>query len=420
MKIKKILVSIFIIFSLNACGIVQYTEDTSQPLSDGEVEATVAAIVSSTLEAQTGGEQVVDEEPTAESTQAPTDSPAPTPTPTETPLLPQSLVFLTKEGNRTYKIARFEQDGSTLTYLTNAPEEINSFAINPFDQSIAYIAGNNIYHMESDGSDKYILIAGMSPTNTDDYFYFQSFYGLAWFPDGQTLAFGKGGLNTYNMETGHTTNLITNQVIDFGTFLNPEELFFPVAYSSDGIKLLVSVNWMEAGTIGIYDFSSSSFTQLSTSSVCCDYSWSYDSSRILVANPFLGLLESGFWAYNASSGIKQHLISNSAGVFYSPGWPIELGNGEINFFNSTSPVIPEGYFDLYMTQSIGGDVTNTIILNPNGYPISDAAWTTDGIFAAIKLSGPTPSDATPIKIISSDGTPIINVHPNALMPTWVP
>ena len=415
-----ILVLLISTFFLASCDILTPTGETTPVLSQVDVDATVAAIVSGTQTAQVTEEDpqpISSEEPTEEATQEATDIPAPTPTPTQTPLLPQPLVFLTREGGQTFKLARFEQDGATLTYLTAAPEEIRSFAINPVDGSIAYIAPNNIYHMNADGSGKYILVAGVAPSVTDQYNYFDSFYGLAWSPDGQTLAFGRGGLNLYDMGSGMTTNLLVNTMALYG----PEELYFPNMYSPDGTKLLVTIAWMEAGTLGVYKFSDSSFIQMLSGPIVGDVSWSLDSSKIYAASPYLGMFDSGFWEYNASTGVETVLFSDGAGTFYSPGWPIELANGEINFFMATSATMPEGYFDLYMTQSVGGDVTNRIVLNPTGHPVIDAAWTTNGVFAAIKLPGYSGgADPTPLKIISTDGTPIINVHPNATMPVWAP
>jgi len=406
--------SIFAILLISAlllvsCDLLTSPDNSDDPISEVDAEATIAAIVSGTQTALAADDSGDLPDPTA----------APTVPPTPEPPLPQALVFLTREAGWTYKIAKFERDGATLTYLTTVPEEIKGFAINPFDGSIAYIANNNVYHMNGDGTGKYILIAGVTPSNTDQYYYMESFQGLAWSNDGQTLAFGRGGLNLYHMGTGLIDNLLVNILNVYG----PEELYFPSQYSPNGSKLLVSIGWMEGGTIGVYNFSSSTFTYLGpgTGVILGDFAWSLNSNKVYVANPYLGMFDSGFWEYNAASGHKNTLITDVPGTFYSPGWPIKLENGEMNFFMVTSSTLPEGYFDLYMVQSVNRNVTNTVILNPNGYPVQEAEWTTDGVYAAIKLPGYSGgADPTPIIIISTDGTPEINVHPNGTMLRWVP
>jgi hypothetical protein len=410
-----LLISVLLLVS---CDLLTPPDNNDEPISDVDAEATIAAIVSGTQTAQADDSGALPD-PTADTTEDPTTVPSPTDPPTPEPLLPQALVFLTREAGWTYKIAKFEQDGSTLTYLTTTPEEIRSFAINPVDGSIAYIANNNIYHMNGDGSGKYILIAGVPPASLIKYDYTEELIGLAWSLDGQTLAFHRGGLNLYHMGTGLIDNLLVNIMRTYG----PEELYFPKQYSPDGSKLLVRVAWMEGGTLGVYDFSDSSFTYLApgTGGLEGDFSWSLNSNKVYVAKPYLGMFNSGFWEFNATSGVRNVLITDAPGIFYSPGWPIKLANGEMNFFMATSSTLPEGYFDLYMVQSVGGDVTNTIILNPNGYPVQEAEWTSDGAFAAIKLPGYSgEEDPTPIKIISTDGTTEINVHPNGTMLRWVP
>jgi hypothetical protein len=421
MKAIRSILAILLISTLLlvSCDLLSPPDNSDDPVSEVDAEATIAAIVSGTQTAQADDSGGLPD-PTAGATEGSTTAPSPTDPPTPEPPLPQALVFLTREAGWTHKIAKLEQDGATLTYLTTTPEEIRSIAINPVDGSIAYVANNNIYHMNGDGTGKYILIAGVPPASLSTYDYMESLQGLAWSNDGQTLAFGRGGLNLYHMGTGLIDNLLVNILNSYG---DPAELYFPSQYSPSGSKLLVRVAWMEGGTMGVYDFSDSSFTYLGpgTGAIVGDFAWSLNSNKVYFASPYLGMFDSGFWEYNATSGVKTTLITNGPGIFYSPGWPIKLGNGEMNFFMATSSTIPEGFFDLYMVQSVGGDVTNTVILNPTGYRVREAEWTSDGAFAAIiipRYSGG--ADPTPIKIISTDGTPEINVHPNGTMLRWVP
>ena len=84
------------------------------------------------------------------------------------------------------------------------------------------------------------------------------------------------------------------------------EGYSPKEFSPDGSKLLVNVSFYEAGTLGIYDLPSGAFYKFSRPDggiICCTSLWTSDGSAVYVANPNIGMVDSGLWRFNASDGV---------------------------------------------------------------------------------------------------------------------
>lgn len=101
--------------------------------------------------------------------------------------LPAALYLLTSDG----QVARLDDDGSTITILTNEPEPIVAFDVSPTDGRLAYHVGEALFEILPDGTrirkadstDYWKNRPRFSPDGVDIYFY-QTGVGLQRIPIG--------------------------------------------------------------------------------------------------------------------------------------------------------------------------------------------------------------------------------------------
>jgi hypothetical protein len=326
-----------------------------------------------------------------------TDSPVtpPTVTPTGFPsLLPHALFYEAKDGAGHSQIHRLAPDGITTTQLTSEPVDVGPFDVSPVDGRIAYIANNQLILLNADGSGRTILVDG-GPLDTD-ISHLTSSVGMPRFsPDGSRLAYGLNGLNLYDFSSGTTTNVLTNQVDSSGGFPVLNEGYSPKEFSPDGSKLLVEVSFYEAGTLGIYDLPSGAFYKFSRPDggiICCSSLWSSDSSAVYVANPNIGMVDSGLWRFNASDGTGSTLLpsQNADATYNFADAPLLAPDGQLYFFFSNLPAIPSGHTPITMVRSAPDGVTGRAVIYPDTFTtMNEALWAPDA-GKVIVVQGTTP------------------------------
>lgn len=329
----------------------------------GESVDTVGTIVSGTLNAQTPG---------AASPDILTDVPA-------SYLLPASLFFLDQDGSGLDQIYRLAQDGVSLTQVTYEPADVGGFDVSRLDGRLVYVSNNQLLLVAADGSGRQTLLDG-GPLTANDSYYTNRISSPRWAPDGRVV-FGFGGLNVYDFNTGTTTNVLSNVVEYGGGYPLPRELFSPIEFSPDGTRLLVSIGWMEGGTMGIYDIASGALTPPSLQGIfCCSTQWAPDSSAVYVASSSYGMISSGLWRFDAVTGLVATLLSSdvNSSTFNFADLPLIGPDGQLYFLFSYLNVNPEGHTPLYLVRSAVDGVTGRTALYPESLTdINGGLWAPD-------------------------------------------
>jgi hypothetical protein len=327
-----------------------------------------------------------------------------------------------------YQVYRYAPDGST-SRMTNAPGDLSNYAVNPVDGSIAYVL-NNILYIKPTAGDAYELLAGGVVDEADTESLYRNQLGsLAWSPDGNTLAYGLNGIHLYTMPSGVDQHLLTNVLQDFGEGnVFPGELYFPEAWSPDGSVLLIQIAYLEAGNPAVMDPATGGFTQLTGGGiVCCHIQWSPDSDEIFVASPIMGMIEPGLWRY-PRPGVSEVILlpgDNGDGTFNFAGWPIQLGDGSLNFFYANVAGFPE-FEDIPLTMvNAHPDTMGTITsLRPESWNLYEALWLPSGSAAYVVQVPPAAGFSTPrvgpILLIDTAGAAPSPVAPSGYALQWGP
>jgi WD40 repeat protein len=325
-------------------------------------------------------------------------------------VLPHTLYFLSDmEG--TSQVWRLEKDSITQVRLTSEIDEVVVFDVSPMDGSVAYVVGNRLYLVDSNGENKRLLVDGGPVSQEMDFIYFQRVGTLRWSPDGQWLAFSQGGVKLYDLKTGTIISVIENEVeMQENELLFPRALYAPEQWAQDGKRLMVSIGWHEGGTLGVLDITTGSVVQLGQGIVCCDATWTNDESSILVASPVLGMISSGLWRYDAVSGEQATLIPSSAddGTLNFAGWPLQLASGELLYFYNNMPNFQETV-PLVLVRSGPDGVTDRVQLRSDVFEIHEALWAPDGSMVVIvqpNLGEQTWPRFGPLVLVNLDGSPV--------------
>lgn len=403
---------IFIILSLVLAAVLAACAPQVPPLAPTIDANEVATIVAATLAAEL----------------SPTLAPSPTPEPTEAPpLLPHSVYFLSNaSGSR--QLWCLGRDGVTLTQITNETVDVESFDVSPADGALAFVAGNQLWLADATGGSRQLLVDGRAADiNAADFYYTERISGPQFSPEGGWLAYAHNGLRLLDLNTGDLQHLLVNQIeeLNSGSLL-PEELYFPEAWSPDGRRLLVSVGYLEGGTLAVYDFEAAELIRFQASGIlCCQSAWTQDSAAVLVASPYLGLVEPGLWHYAAADGAETVLVEGSSadGTFHYFGWPTELPDGQLTFFYSSSAGIPEGDVPLFIMRSAADGATGRQQLRQESFNIREALWALDGSLALIIENPPVPTGGVTggaILLVNIDGSPTQALASDASEMQWGP
>jgi hypothetical protein len=377
----------------------------------------VATSVAATVQAGLGGLPIP--------TSPPEDEPLPTAAPADPGgVLPRPVYFLSEASGRS-QVWRLERDSITLTQVTSEAAPVEDFAVSA-NGEVAYLVQNQIYTVLADGSNRALLVDGGPPAETDRHFLFEKINRLAWSPDGLTLAYGRGGLNLYSVLEGTSRLVLPNEARDAGGLLVADRLFFPESWSPDGGRLLVFLGFYEGGTFGVWDAAAGTFTQFQSQfNACCHAAWSPDGRSVLVASPYIGMIDPGLWRFDAASGVELELLpsQNPDGTLNFAGYPHETG-GSLYYFFANTPTFPDGNVPLIVVRAPVGDVRAFTILRPETWLLDGVLWAPDASLAlgvqAAPGSGGSPLIFGTLLLIPMDGSPVRPLAASALHPQWGP
>jgi hypothetical protein len=309
-------------------------------------------------------------------------------------ILPHSLYYLANDAAGLLQVYRLEKDAKTIAQVTFEPTNITEYDVSPIDGSVVYISNNQLFTVNSDGSNRAMIFAGDAIDENNPFVSIVS--SPVWSPDGLTIAFGHKGLNFYSIIDGQSTLVIENEVRDIGNGMYfPDELYWPELYSSDGSKLIITLGYYEGASTAIYYPANGSLTRLSGgegSIICCsDYHLTKDASALFSASPQMGMFRAGLWRVDIASGITTTLLSadfdsNPAEVADNP---FLAPDGQLYFFYASVPN-PDGFINrapLQLVRSAPDGITGRTVLRPETFPnLWQALWAPDASFVIVSLS----------------------------------
>ena len=359
---------------------------------------------------------------TAEGLSTPTQAP---PTPTAMPLLPHSLYFLSPQ-NGSNQVSRLERDGLTRSQITNESLGIESYDVSRQDGRVAYVTDNQLYLIDSDGGNRQLFVDNAeADPEAANYYYVEHISDPRFSPDGRYLAYAQNGIWILDLATSEAQHVLDNQIetAEDGS-AQPFELYFPLEWAPDSRRLLVSIALGEGGLLGILDPSGDPLLLRfdSLGIFCCQASWAPDSGSVLLASPYLGVVDAGLWRYDASTGDETTLLETVSGGLYTfAGWPLQLPNDDLQYFFTSSAEIPEGDQLLYMVHSAADGVSGRTQLRSEGFDILDALWVEDGSLALIVQAGSIGTGLSgPVVLVFSDGRQLQVLLDEAQRLRWGP
>ncbi len=341
-------------------------------------------------------------------------------------LLPHTLYFLNNDNTGFLQVYRLETDGATLRQVTFEPSNVETYDVSPTDGSVAYTSNNQLLLVNADGSGRRMLVDGGS-LSSDDSYITSHVSGVAWAPDGRTIAFGYGGLNFYAVDSGAVNRVLENLVDISPEFSILREGYSPVEYAPDGRKLLINIGYYEGGVYAIYYLSGGTLVRSPDNPVsCCSGAWMPDSSAYYVASPYLGMLSPGMWRLNAD-GTVVALLAND----FSTGSPIQFArapllgpDGQLYFFYNSLPTAEDmvSRLPLYMVRSGPDAVTGRTNLIPTPFEqVNEILWAPDASFAILAFAPlPEAYQGGRAEVVYPDGQPNVNLVPFARNMRWGP
>lgn len=389
----------------------------NSPLGGGEATSPpdqVATIVASTLTA------VATDEPTAGITPEP-DEPA--------SLLPHSLYYLGNDSANLSQVFRMERDGVTTRQITFESDSVGSYDVSPLDGSVVYVADNQMILIQADGSGRRMLLDGGEVDENNPFL--TRINSPVFSPDGRSIAYGRGGLNFYSLETG-VSNLVIEDLWDDagGGLLIPRELYWPEKYSPDGQKLLISLGYYEGSSSAIYYPSGGALVRLNGADgavICCgDPNWTADSAALYSAFPYMGMFTAGMWRVDASTGNVTTLLPGEAGdgTYNIPSDAYLAPHGQLYYFFVNFR--PEQEFveraPMQLVRSAPDGVTGRTVLRPDTFELmNEALWAPDASFVLVAFA--PISDVYvggQVEIVYTDSRPNVVLIPYAQRLKWGP
>jgi hypothetical protein len=334
-----LLALIFILFMFVACA---SNIATPAPINNADaIEATV-----------TGTRSVI---PSA--TALP--SPAITVAPEAPAVLPQNLYYQGVDSNAERQVFRLGKDGSTITQITNEPDEVNYFDVSLSDGRITYRSDQKLLLVDPDGENRRVLVESQISS------------GPLWSPDGETIVYGTNdGLYFYSMETGVSTLILGND--------EDSQSYAPRAFSPDGSKLLVSI--ARHGFIsGGYDLVTEKVTPVPLNTLN-RISWLADSKQIFIYASFAGGISygvslPGLWRYNVENGAGNSLFPDSSSGDICIQAPTQDVTGFLIYLYGTEH--PCTNPALSLVRSSPDAMADRVQLRPEAFDVIDTLWTPD-------------------------------------------
>lgn len=347
-----------------------------------------------------------------------------------TDLLPHRFYYLGNDSAGLTQVFLIERDGVTQRRITFESVAVTDYDVSPVDGSVAYIADNQLFYINADGSERRVLVNGgpLDPNNP----FISTISSPVFSPDGQTIAYGYKGLQIYSFASQESRLVLANQIDDVGGGLFvPRELYSPERYSPDGTKLLVTLGYYEGASSAIYSGAATDpLVRLEGGEgalICCDDTeWSSDSASIYAANPNMGMFSSGLWRVDAATGAVTTLIQGDAGGGnYNVADEAYLApDGQLYFFLATLPS-PTGIImrsPLQLVRSAPDGVTGRTVLSSADFQLlNEALWAPDASFV-IAAFAPAQEmfQGGQAEIVYLDGRPNVVLTPFALQMKWGP
>jgi Tol biopolymer transport system component len=354
------------------------------------------------------------------------NAPASTPTPSR---LPRPLYLLAPDAAAHAQLFRLERDGRTLKQITAEPADVESYDVNQNDGRVVYISNNQMLLINADGSGRQLLLdGGVQDVNNP---FLTDIQSAVWSPDGQTIAYGFGGLNFYAVATGVSNRVLENQIRDVDNqFKFPEELYWPDHFSPDGTKLAITLGYYEGAGLAIYYPAGNSLVRLTGDEgalICCgEEVWTADGSALYAANPSMGMFNSGLWRVDAASGQTTTLIPGDAGngTFNFADNPILAPDGWLYFFFASRPANDEfgGRESLQLVRAAADGVAGRAVLLPDVFDkMNESLWSPDASFVIIvSATNDQMWQGGQAEIVYLDGRPRVTLVPFAQKMKWGP
>ena len=303
-------------------------------------------------------------------------------------LLPHPVYFLSEQSGSA-QVWRLERDGAKESQITAEAFSVESFDVSRSDGSVAYVTNNQLYLVNADGSNRRLLVDNASANpEAENYFFLERISDPLFSPDGKVLSYAMGGLWILDLATNQAIQYLTNELEKSEGVSSFIAMYAPLQWAPDGLKLVVTIGDSESSRLSFLNLREGQLlTDLDADNgiTCCQVAWAPDSSSVLVASPYMGLIEPGLWRYNAKSGEENELLGfTSEGMFQFAGWPLELADGSLRYFYTSSTEIPAGDLPLFMVRSDADGQANRMQLRPDSFSnIGEVLWADDGSLALI-------------------------------------
>jgi hypothetical protein len=340
-------------------------------------------------------------------------------------VLPRSLYFLNNDGAGLLQVFRMERDGVTVTQITREPAAVESFDASPLEGSVAFVSNNQLLVVNADGSGRRLILDGgaMDPNNP----FVTSVSSPVWSPNGETIAYGHGGLNLYSVASGVSNRVIENQIEVNESFSFPRELYWPYKFSHDGTKLLVSLGYYEGGSFAVYYPAGSTLVRLTGADdvICCSANWTPDGTAFHVGRSTYGLWGPGLWRIDAATGAVSTLISGVRapdGAFSLAEAPYLGPDGQLYYFFATQDP-GDGFIDrapLQLVRAAPDAETGRTVLRPETFALlNEALWAPDAGFVIVaNATVESMRQGGQAVLVYTDGRPQLVLAPYAYQMKW--
>jgi len=312
-----------------------------------------------------------------------------------TDVLPAPLFFLRGEQGA-QQIWRLDRDGFTLTQLTQESTGVSNFEVAPQADRLAYESDHQLILLDPLSNNRQVLVAGDENNSP---------YRPVFSNDGVYLAYGLGGIHTYDLTTGEDRLVIASNDV-----MNPSErrIYFPASWSPDGSKLAVTIGYWEWGGDGIVSITDGSL--LSEFDFSDSSAWSIDSQTFFTANatePDMMSSTPGLFSISAVSGAAQQTLISNSFIW----WPYQAADGRLIFFQGTpNPTSPTQY-DISLMGPSPDAVGQWQVLRENilhltaaGFP--EAIWSPDGNYIVTRLFH-LPGKTSEVVMLGLQDTPML-------------